>query len=69
LVNSLENAGFSSQIINNYVLAWECFKELYTSNSTTIHQLGKTNMTTWQTITELYNNPQSLSQLTPEKIE
>ncbi|WP_413173775.1 sigma-70 family RNA polymerase sigma factor [Anabaena azotica] len=67
-INALENAGFSSQIINNYVLAWECFKELYTSNSTTIRQLGKPNLTMWQAITELYNR-QSLSQLTPEKIE
>ncbi|MGJ5630509.1 sigma-70 family RNA polymerase sigma factor [Nostoc sp. CALU 1950] len=68
LVNSLENAGLNSQIINNYVLAWECFKELYTSNSQTIRQLGKPNTITWQAITQLYNR-QTLSQLTPETLE
>ncbi|WP_414551984.1 sigma-70 family RNA polymerase sigma factor [Anabaena sp. CCY 0017] len=68
LVNSLTNAGFNSQIINNYVLAWECFKELYTSDNQTIRQLGKPDTTTWQAITQLYNR-QSLSQLTPETLE
>ncbi|MCF2146373.1 sigma-70 family RNA polymerase sigma factor [Desmonostoc muscorum LEGE 12446] len=68
LVNSLENAGFSSQTLNTYVLAWECFKELYTSDNQTIRQLGKPDNTTWQGITQLYNR-QSLSQLTPENLE
>ncbi|MEA5581879.1 sigma-70 family RNA polymerase sigma factor [Nodularia harveyana UHCC-0300] len=68
LGNSLTNAGFNSQIINNYVLAWECFQELYTSDSQTIRQLGKPDATTWQAITQLYNR-QSLSQLTPETLE
>ncbi|HIK03534.1 MAG TPA: sigma-70 family RNA polymerase sigma factor [Trichormus sp. M33_DOE_039] len=68
LVNSLENAGFNSQIVNSYVLAWECFKELYTSESQTIRQLGKPDTATWQAITQLYNR-QSLSQLTPETLE
>ncbi|MCF4970089.1 sigma-70 family RNA polymerase sigma factor [Nostoc sp. CMAA1605] len=68
LVNSLNHAGFNSQIINNYVLAWECFKELYTSDNQTIRQLGKPDNVTWQAITQLYNR-QSLSQLTPETLE
>ncbi|GAX38374.1 sigma-70 family RNA polymerase sigma factor [Nodularia sp. NIES-3585] len=68
LVNSLTNAGFDGQIINSYVLAWECFKELYTSESQTIRKLGKPDTTTWQAITGLYNR-QSLSQLTPETLE
>ncbi|MBE9199439.1 MULTISPECIES: sigma-70 family RNA polymerase sigma factor [unclassified Nodularia (in: cyanobacteria)] len=68
LGNSLTNAGFNSQIINNYVLAWECFKELYTSDSQTIRQLGKPDTATWQAMTQLYNR-QSLSQLTPETLE
>ncbi|MEA5601587.1 sigma-70 family RNA polymerase sigma factor [Nostoc sp. UHCC 0252] len=68
LVDSLKNAGLNSQIINNYVLAWECFKELYTSDNQTIRQLGKPSTITWQTITQLYNR-QSLSQLTPETLE
>jgi RNA polymerase sigma factor (sigma-70 family) len=68
LLNSLENAGFNSQIINNYVLAWECFKELYTSENQNIRQLGKPDTTTWEKITQLYNR-QSLSQQTPETLE
>ncbi|AUS99528.1 group 3/4 sigma-70 RNA polymerase sigma factor [Nostoc sp. CENA543] len=68
LVNSLNHAGFNSQIINNYVLAWECFRELYTSESQTIRQLGKPDTRTWEAITQLYNR-QSLSKLTPETLE
>ncbi|MDZ8185747.1 MAG: sigma-70 family RNA polymerase sigma factor [Nostoc sp. ChiSLP02] len=68
LVNSLENAGFNSQKIDSYVLAWECFKEIYTSDRQTIRQLAKPDNTTWQQITQLYNR-QSLSQGTPEKLE
>lgn len=68
LVDSLKNASFNSQIINNYVLAWECFKELYTSDNQTIRQLGKPDSSTFLAITQLYNR-QSLSQLTPETLE
>ncbi|MEA5566026.1 sigma-70 family RNA polymerase sigma factor [Anabaena sp. UHCC 0399] len=68
LLNALENAGCTSQIINSYVLAWECFKELYTSDSQTIRQLGKPDTATWEAITQLYNR-QSLSQMTPETLE
>ncbi|WP_427156940.1 sigma-70 family RNA polymerase sigma factor [Aliinostoc sp. HNIBRCY26] len=68
LINSLNHAGFNSQITKNYVLAWECFRELYTSDSQTIRQLGKPDNSTWQAITQLYNR-QSLSQLTPETLE
>ncbi|MBD2249944.1 sigma-70 family RNA polymerase sigma factor [Nostoc parmelioides] len=68
LVTSLNHAGFNSQIINNYVLAWECFQELYTSDSQTIRQLGKPENATWEAITQLYNR-QSLSQLSPETLE
>ncbi|MEA5552685.1 sigma-70 family RNA polymerase sigma factor [Anabaena cylindrica UHCC 0172] len=68
LINALENAGFNSQIINSYALAWECFKELYSSDSQSIRQLGKPDTATWQAITQLYNR-QSLSQVTPETLE
>ncbi|WP_442940649.1 hypothetical protein [Nostoc sp.] len=33
LVQSLQNAGFNAQSIESYILAWECFKELYTGNN------------------------------------
>lgn len=68
LVNSLENAGFNNQNIHSYVLAWECFKELYTSENQNTRQLGKPDTATWETITQLYNR-QSLSQQTPETLE
>ncbi|MBD2343597.1 sigma-70 family RNA polymerase sigma factor [Anabaena subtropica] len=68
LVSALENAGFSNQIISSYVLAWECFRELYTSDNKSIRQLGKPDTPTWQVITQLYNR-QSLSQVTPETLE
>ncbi|MBW4565775.1 MAG: sigma-70 family RNA polymerase sigma factor [Mojavia pulchra JT2-VF2] len=75
LVNSLTNAGLNSQIIDSYVLAWECFKEIYTSDSKTTRKLAKPDSATWQVITDLYNR-QRLSQLssatfaaTPENLE
>lgn len=75
LVNSLENAGFNHQIINSYVLAWECFKELYATDNQTIRQMGKPDTATWQEITNLYNR-QRLNQLssptsavTPEALQ
>lgn len=68
LVNSLENAGFNHQIINSYVLAWECFKELYTTDNQTIRQMGKPDTATWQEITNLYNR-QRLNQLSSPTTE
>ncbi|RCJ26146.1 group 3/4 sigma-70 RNA polymerase sigma factor [Nostoc minutum NIES-26] len=75
LVNSLENAGFNDRIINSYVLAWECFKELYATDNQTIRQMGKPDTATWQEITNLYNR-QRLNQLssptpavTPQTLE
>ncbi|MBW4617491.1 MAG: sigma-70 family RNA polymerase sigma factor [Desmonostoc vinosum HA7617-LM4] len=59
LINSLQNAGFNSQIVNNYVLAWECFKELYTTDNKTIRQMGQPNTAIWQEITYLYNQQRS----------
>ncbi|MEH2416309.1 MAG: sigma-70 family RNA polymerase sigma factor [Nostoc sp.] len=55
LVQSLQNAGFNAQTIESYVLAWECFKELYTGDNTKIRQLTKPDTLTWEAITNLYN--------------
>ncbi|WP_375512101.1 sigma-70 family RNA polymerase sigma factor [uncultured Nostoc sp.] len=55
LVQSLQNAGFNAQIIESYVLAWECFKELYTGDNTKIRQLTKPDALTWEAITNVYN--------------
>ncbi len=61
LIDSLQNAGFNNPIINSYVLAWECFKEL-SANNTKIRRLVKPDDLTWEEITNLYN-AQRLSQL------
>ncbi|MDF5734552.1 MULTISPECIES: sigma-70 family RNA polymerase sigma factor [unclassified Nostoc] len=55
LVQSLQNAGFNAQSIESYVLAWECFKELYTGDNTKIRQLTKPDALTSEAITNLYN--------------
>ena len=55
LVKSLRNIGFNTQSIESYVLAWECFQELYTGDNTKIRQLTKPNAGTWEAITNLYN--------------
>ena len=55
LVQSLQNAGFNAESIESYVLAWECFKELYTGDNTKIRQLTKPDALTWEAISNLYN--------------
>lgn len=55
LVKSLQNMGFNSQSISLYVLAWECFEELDTTNNTKIRQNTKPNAATLEAITNLYN--------------
>ena len=55
LVESLQHTGFNSQIIENYVLAWECFKELYAADDTKIRKLTKPDAKTRLAITHLYN--------------
>ncbi|MDZ7954126.1 sigma-70 family RNA polymerase sigma factor [Nostoc sp. DedQUE09] len=55
LVQSLQNAGFNAESIDSYVLAWECFKELYTGDNTKIRQLTKPDARTWEAISNLYN--------------
>ncbi|MCC5661471.1 sigma-70 family RNA polymerase sigma factor [Nostoc sp. XA010] len=55
LVQSLQNVGFNAQSIESYLLAWECFKELYTGDNTKIRQLTKPDALAWEAITNLYN--------------
>ena len=68
LVKSLQNMGLNTQIIENYVLAWECFKELYTADNTNIRQLTKPGAEIWEAIKNLYNKERlnQLSSTTPE---
>ncbi|BAZ40317.1 hypothetical protein NIES4101_62780 [Calothrix sp. NIES-4101] len=74
LIDSLQNAGFNNPIIDSYVLAWECFKEL-SASTIKVRKLVKPNTLTWEEITNLYNS-QRLTQLnsatpkaTPETLE
>lgn len=55
LIKSLQNMGLNNQNIESYVLAWECFEELYTSGNTEIRQCSKPDNAHWQAITNLYN--------------
>jgi RNA polymerase sigma factor (sigma-70 family) len=76
LIESLKQAGYNSQILERYVLAWNCFLQLYApQNAATVHKLVKPDSVTLQAIAQLYNT-QSLSQLTssqptstPESLE
>ncbi|MEH2425467.1 MAG: sigma-70 family RNA polymerase sigma factor [Nostoc sp.] len=54
-MQSLQNIGFNAQSIESYILAWECFKELYTGDNAKIRQLTKPDAMTWEAITNLYN--------------
>ncbi|MGQ4650494.1 sigma-70 family RNA polymerase sigma factor [Lyngbya aestuarii] len=62
LIKSLQNMGFNTTCIESYVLAWECFKELYTSDNTKIRSLTKPDARTWEAIANFYNT-ERLSQL------
>ncbi|MEO1432800.1 MAG: sigma-70 family RNA polymerase sigma factor [Cyanobacteria bacterium J06632_19] len=55
LIKSLQNMGLNEENIANYVLAWECFEELYTSGNTEIRQRRKPDIADWEAITQLYN--------------
>lgn len=55
LIKSLLNLGLNQENIANYVLAWECFEELYTSGNTEIRQRRKPDKPGWEAITKLYN--------------
>ncbi|MBD2410257.1 group 3/4 sigma-70 RNA polymerase sigma factor [Nostoc calcicola FACHB-389] len=76
LVESLQQAGYPSQMVGRYVLAWNCFLQLYTpSEIATAHKLMKPDKARLQAIAQLYNT-ERLSQLnssspacTPESVE
>lgn len=75
LVEALQFAGESRNAIARYVLAWECFKQLYApSTAQTAHRLGKPTDATWKAIAEVYNaeqlsQPGSTQTCSPESIE
>lgn len=75
LVESLQLAGFSDNLIAAYVLVWNCFRELTAPGRTkATRKLAKPDAATWEAIAKLYNT-QRLTQLgagskeaTPESI-
>ncbi|MFN6570956.1 sigma-70 family RNA polymerase sigma factor [Dendronalium sp. ChiSLP03b] len=69
LIESLEDTGLSSDTINAYVIAWNCFKTLYVptkvSNS---RQLSGPDSETWEAIAKAYNS-QSPQPTNPQILE
>lgn len=56
LRNSLKTSSCLVISIDSYLLAWDCFKEIYASDRTKIkQQLSAPNKETWEQISRLYN--------------
>ncbi len=56
LVKSLENAGFTPELIAQYRLAWSCFGALYAPSQTSkTRKLAPPPPETWEAIAQLYN--------------
>jgi RNA polymerase sigma factor (sigma-70 family) len=56
LKTSLKTSGYLAAPIDSYLLAWDCFKEIYASDRTKIkQQLSAPNSETWEQISRLYN--------------
>ena len=57
LTEALQNAGLANDTIASQVLAWRCFKTLYTpQQATATRKLSKPDQKTWESIAQLYNN-------------
>lgn len=66
LTEALQNAGLSDHAIASYVLAWRCFKTLYTPQQATgTRKLPKPDQNTWEAIAQLYNR-ENQDQLGPQ---
>ena len=69
LVESLENLGMNSKIIERYILAWKCYQTLYTPTQRTGScKLQKPEPQTWKAIAAFYNS-QRLNQLSSDAPE
>ena len=56
LTESLQNAGLSADIVDKYVLAWYCFKNIYVpERASPTKKLSKPDAATWDAIVNLYN--------------
>jgi RNA polymerase sigma factor (sigma-70 family) len=68
LVESLENAGFSREAIDCYVLAWKSYQALYAPRKEKgTRKLARPDDAVWESIAKLYNSDRNqLSQPAPE---
>ena len=66
ITESLQNAGLTSEKIQQYVFAWTCFNALYapTQSPGTTRKLTKPERETWEAIASLYNQHRH-TQLSP----
>lgn len=71
LSESLLISGLSPQVVNNYVIAWNCFKTLYVPQpGSATRQLPRPDAETWKAIAKDYNNKSpSQSQVDPNTLE
>lgn len=76
LEQSLENSGLSTKTIEQYILAWNCWKTLYVPNrASSTRRLTKPSSETWLAIAQLYNKEQitqlstSGSKISPQILE
>ena len=76
LTEALVNAGLNDDVVQSYILAWNCLKTIYVperANST--RKLPKPERETWIAIAKLYNQERStlaqssVTQATPESME
>jgi RNA polymerase sigma factor (sigma-70 family) len=66
--DALKNAGFSSDRINTYIVAWQCFKTLYIPQPGNCRQLAPPDEQIWQAIAQMYNT-QTGSKVNPKTLE
>ncbi|AHJ27550.1 sigma-70 family RNA polymerase sigma factor [Nodularia spumigena CS-584] len=69
LDESLQNAGLSSETINAYILAWQCFKTLYVpEKAAKSRKLSRPDEQIWQAIAQAYNS-QTHQKVNPQILE
>ncbi len=76
LTEALETAGLSADVIQSYILAWNCLKTIYVpERASSTRKLPKPERETWTQIAELYNQERLKTlqspgaQATPESLE
>ncbi|MDB9538471.1 sigma-70 family RNA polymerase sigma factor [Anabaenopsis tanganyikae CS-531] len=66
--DALKNAGYSSDTIDAYTVAWQCFKTLYIPQPGNCRQLAPPDEQIWQAIAQIYNT-QTRSKVNPKTLE